>query len=199
MKMKLDYSHGLRDPTSKLLEAILAIGTKLEKPGFELREILQDAATVITRHLGIASVAIGLWNPTIRKYKYEVIVGLNPEAVKGFMDLSYDRNELLDPKTYPCHDISRMTKLFLGEEHPYATNEEFTYNKPILLGMHRYAADESLEADYLDTFFMGPGEQILGWMEISGTRAKKLPDSTTIRWVELIAQLIGLAIRIRAQ
>jgi len=199
MKMRLDYTHGLRDQTSKLLEAILAIGAKLEKPSFDLRAIMQESAVTITRNLGIASVAIGLWNPTLRKYKYEILEGINPEATKGFMGLSYDRNELLDPKTYPCHDISRMTKIFLGEEHPYAHNEEFSYNKPILLGMNRYAVDESLEADYLCTFFRGPGDEILGWMDISGTRMRKLPDSTTIRWIELIAQIVGLAVRMRSQ
>lgn len=198
MKMKLDYAHGLRDPTAKILEAILSLGAKLEKPGFDLHTILQEAAEIIARNLGIASVAIGLWNPSLRKYKYEVVVGLNPESVKGFMALSYDRNELIDPKTYPQHDISRMTKLFLGEEHPYAENEEFSYNKPILLGMNRYSVDESLEADYLCVFFRGPGDEILGWMDISGTRMKKLPDSTTIRWIELIAQILGMAVRIRA-
>ena len=198
MKMKLDYTHGLRDPTSKLLEAILAMSAKLEKPGFDLHAILQESAEMITRHLGIASVAIGLWSTSLRKYKYEIVVGLNPESVKGFMALSYDRNELIDPKTYPSHDISRMTKVFLGEEHPYAENEEFSYNKPILLGMHRYSVDESLEADYLGVFFRGPGDEILGWMDISGTRGKRLPDSTTIRWIELIAQIIGLAVRLRA-
>jgi hypothetical protein len=35
-------------------------------------------------------------------------------------------------------------------------------------------------------------------MDISGTRGKKLPDATTIRWIELIAQILGFAIRIRA-
>ncbi len=199
MKMKLDYTHGLRDHTSKLLESLLAMTAKLEKPGFDLRAILQEAAETISRQLSISSVAIGLWNPAIQRYKYETVVGLNPESVKGFMALSYTKDELIDPKTYPHHDISRMTKAFLGEEHPYAANEEFSYNKPILLGMNRYSVDESLEADYLCVFFHGPGDEILGWMDISGTRGKKLPDSTTIRWIELIAQMLGLAVRMRAQ
>jgi len=197
-KMRLDYTHGLRDQTSKMLDAILALTAKIEKPGFDLHAILVEAGEFISRHLGIASVAIGLWNPALRLYKYEVVIGLKPEAVKGFMGLSYTRDELINPKTYPQHDISRMTKLFLGEEHPYAENEEFSYDKPILLGMNRYAVDESLEADYLCTFFRGPGDEILGWMDISGTRAKKLPDSNSIRWIELVGQILGLAIRIRA-
>jgi len=197
MKMKLDYTHGLRDPTSKMLEAVLTMASKLEKPSFDLHAILQESAEMISRNLAIQSVAIGLWNTSLRKYKYEVVVGLNPEAVKGFMALSYDRNELLDPKTYPSHDVSRLTKVFLGEEHPYAANEEFSYNKPILLGMNRYSVDESLEADYLCVFFKGPGDEILGWMDISGTRTKRLPDSTTIRWIELVAEILGFAIRLR--
>lgn len=198
MRMKLEYTHGLRDPTSKILEALLAIGVKLEKPGFDLNTILKECAELISRHLSISSVAVGLWNSALRRYKYEVVVGLNPESVKGFMELSYDKSDLLDPKTYPCHDISRMTKLFLGEDHPYADNEEFSYNKPILLGMNRHSVDESLEADYLCVFFRGPGDEILGWMDISGTRAKRLPDATTIRWVELIAQIMGHAVRLKS-
>lgn len=198
LRMKLDYSRGVKDHTTKALESVSDLCWKLEQPGPIADSFVRDAAELISKLFGIESVAIGVRDPVDRLYRYKVVVGLEKECADGFSKLSYTREQLLNSATYPSHDISSHTKLFLSEEHPYAEGEEFTYRRPGLIGMRRRTVTDSLEADYLDIFFNEPDGDILGFIEISGTRLRKLPDATTIRWIELIGALLGVAFQRKA-
>jgi hypothetical protein len=196
-KIRLEYSRGVKDHTVRLLEDIGLLCASLEDPGFDMRSVLTAVADMISRHLGIASIAIALWNPSARAYRYEHASGVGDDALEGFKKLSYTRDQIVNEESYPSHEISRWTRLYLSEEHPYADDEIFSYNRPGLLGKKRRSITESLEADYLCVFFRGPGEDILGWMDISGTRLKTLPDAATIRWLEMLGFIITLAIRLK--
>lgn len=195
MKMKLEYSRGVRDHTTKTLEEIDALLWKLEQPGFDIDGFTEDVAELISKQLGIASVAIAVRNPVDGLYRYRTATGLEKDVVEGMRNLVYRKEDLLNAP-YPSHEISSHTKLYLSEEHPYAPGEEFTYVRPGLLDMKRRSATESLEADYLCMYFYGSDGDILGWMDISGTRARQLPDTTTIRWIELIGSILAIAIRL---
>ncbi len=194
MRLRLEYSRGVRDHTSRALEAICGLCWDLEKPHIEMADFAFQCASLISKLFAIESVAIGIRDSDGR-YRYKAVVGLDQDVADGFARLSYSREELLRESDYPCHQITPRTKLFLTEDHPYAAGEEFTYRRPGLLGMRRRAVDESLEADYLDFFFNGPDGDILGFIETSGTRLRKLPDATTIRWIELVAGVLGMAVQ----
>jgi hypothetical protein len=58
----------------------------------------------------------------------------------------------------------------------------------------RRAPDDSLEADYLTVQIPGNKGEVLGWIETSGTITGKLPDVATIKWIEMIADVLGAAI-----
>jgi hypothetical protein len=194
-KLRIDYSRGVKDHTTKSLESACNLCWQLEKTRLNIDGFIHEAADLISRLFSIESVAIGVWDRKARLYKYRDIVGLEQDVVDGFKQLSYTKDELLNPEKYPCHEISSHTKLFLSEEHPYAEGEEFTYRRPALIGMTRRSITDSLEADYLDIFFYGHDNEILGFIEISGTRLRKLPDAGTIRWIELIAGIVGMAVQ----
>lgn len=198
LRMRLDYSRGVKDHTTRALEAVCDLCWKLEQPHFTADSFVSDAAGLIVKLFGIETVAIGARDPVDRLYKYKVVVGLEKEITDGFSNLTYTREQLLDSRTYPNHEISSHTRLFLTEEHPYAKGEEFTYRRPGLIGMKRRTVSDSLEADYLDIFFHEPNGDILGFIEISGTRLRKLPDAATIRWIELIGALLGVALHRKA-
>lgn len=195
LRMKLDYSRGVKDHTTKALEAVCDLCWKLEQPHFTADSFVRDAAELISKLFGIESVAIGVRDPVDGLYRYKAVVGLEKEVVEGFSKLAYTREQLIDSSKYPSHEISSHTMLFLSEEHPYAKGEEFTYRRPGLIGMKRRTVTDSLEADYLDIFFHEPGGDILGFIEISGTRLRKLPDVATIRWIELVGALLGVAVQ----
>ena len=198
LRMRLDYSRGVKDHTTRAMEAVCDLCWKLEQPHFTADSFVRDAAELIFKLFGIESVAIGVRDPVDGLYRYKAVVGLEKEIADGFSNLTYTREQLLNSSTYPSHEISSHTSLFLSEEHPYAEGEEFTYRRPGLIGMKRRTVTDSLEADYLDIFFHEPDGNILGFIEISGTRLRKLPDAATIRWIELIGALLSVAVQKKA-
>lgn len=198
LKLKLDYSRGVKDHTTRYLEEVLELCSELERPGFNADSFVREASDLILKLFGIESVAVGVKDTRDGLYKYTHVIGLDKEVADGFKNLAYTRAQLLEENTYPSHEISHRTRIYLSEEHPYAKGEEFTYRRPGLIGMTRRTLSDSMEADYLDFFFYGPDGDILGFIETSGTRLRKLPDVTTIRWIELIAFIIGVAVQRRA-
>jgi hypothetical protein len=193
LRMRIDYSRGIKDATTRHLEAMSEHIWKLERSNLNLDSFMHETAELISKLFSIESVAIGVKDHD-GLYRYKAVVGLEKEVVDGFMRISYRGDELFDPKTYPSYEISRHTKLFLTEDHPYAEGEEFTYRRPGLIGMKRFSFNDSLEADYLDVLFYGHDNEVLGFIEISGTRLRKLPDAATVRWVELTAGILGAAV-----
>lgn len=196
-KLKMEYSRGVKDQTQKVLEEIIELCVQVERPDIPLKTILTKAAELIVKRLGIANVAIGLRNHLDGIYRYEAIAGVPDDVAAQYWKLSYTREQLTNQSTYRSYEISRSSRIFLGEDHPYADGEEFSYQRPGLLDMKRRSITESLEADYIDTFFFDAAGEIIGWIEISGTRLKKIPDVTTIKWVEVISFVLEAAVRIR--
>jgi hypothetical protein len=194
-KLKTDYSHGLMDHTSKVLEEVCELGWRLERSEIQTQDFLNETADLISRRFGITSVSIAVWDPLTKLYHYKVVNGLDKEVIESYLRIAYTKAQVNDSSTYPCHEISSHTKIYLAEEHPYAPGEEFSYRRPGLIGMKRRALTDSLEADYVDCYFYGRDKEILGWIEASGTRLRKLPDAASIRWMELIALMIGQALQ----
>jgi len=195
MKVKIDYSRGIRDQTTRNVEALCGLCWKFGQPTFDLEAFMKETAELISKNFGIESVTVGIRDPADHLYRYQVVVGLDNEVAEGFKKLTYTREQLLEPSTYPSYEVSSHTRLFLAEDHPYADGEEFTYRRPGLIGMKRRTLTDSLEADYLDFFFYDSNGEILGFVETSGTRARKLPDAATIRWIELYVAILGEALQ----
>ncbi len=195
MKMKLDYSRGVKDQTTKGLEAVCRLCWEFERPRLDPEGFMREVADMVLRLFSIESVGIGTRDPADNLYKYRVIAGLDKEIEDGYKKLRYTKEQLLAPSTYPSYEISRHTRLFLAEDHPYAEGEEFTYRRPGMLGMKRRTVTDSLEADYLDFLFYDANGEVLGFIETSGTRMKRLPDAATIKWIELIAGILGIVVQ----
>lgn len=196
-KLKLEYSRGVKDQTEKMLDDLIDVGALIHLPDVPLKNILNKAGEAITRRLGIASVAIGVRSPSDKKYRYEAVVGLPEDVSAEFRKIEYTRQQLLDESTYKNYEISKYSRIFLAEDHPYAPGEEFSYARPGLLEMKRRSPTDCLEADYIDTFMFDSDGEILGWIEISGTRTKKIPDATCVKWTELISFLLTAAVKSR--
>ena len=197
LRMRMDYSHGLKDHTTRIIEEISGLCTKAKQINLDTDSFLRETAEMISRQFGISSVAVAVWDPALRAFKFRVATGIGPEGVQLYKELSFTKEQILDDKTYPFHEISKQTKLYLSEDHPYVDGEESTFARPNLLGMKRHSLSDSLEADYLCVFIKGPNDDILGWIEVSGTRIRKLPDVVSIKWIELIACILGAVLRPR--
>ena len=193
-KWKFEYSFGAPDQTARGLEVISAIVSHLERPHIDLRALLDEAAALISKHFSIREVTIGLKDRKDGLLRYVSIVGIREEAEKALRRLAYTVDDFRTDGRYKGTSLGKQSALFLAEDNPYVEGEENTYSHPVLLGSRRKSLTDSIEGDYIDVMIFGKGDEIIGWIEIAGTRAGKIPDVPTIRWIELISKIIGAAI-----
>lgn len=194
LRLKFEYSHTLKDQTQKALESLQSLLEHLSRPVTDVAELMQQTADTICRQFGIDSVAIGLKDPQDGKYRYSIMSGYREEAIQNLKKLEYEVDDFYKDDSYKGTFIGKYTKIFLAEDNEYKDLDKVAYNRPMLLGLKRRSLNDSLEADYLDSFIIGANEELLGWIEISGTRTGKLPDAVTIRWVETAGAIVAAAL-----
>lgn len=195
LRLKFEYSHTLKDQTQRALESIQGLLAHFTKPVLDVNELMVETAEIIRKQFGIDNVAIGLKSQEDGKYRYVVNSGFREEAIQNRAKIVYTLDDFYKDGTYNGTFISKYSKIYLAEDNEYKGIERMAYNRPLLLGLRRRSLNDSLEADYIDTFILGLNDELLGWIEISGTRTGKLPDAVTIRWMETAAAIIGAAIR----
>ncbi len=195
LRLKFEYSHTLKDQTQKALESIQDLLAHFTKPVLDLNELMAEVAETLRKQFGIDNVAIGLKSAEDGKYRYVVNSGLREEAVQNRAKIAYTLDDFYKDGAYNGTFISKYSKVYLAEDNEYKDIERMAYNRPLLLGLKRRSLNDSLEADYIDSLILGLNEELLGWIEISGTRTGKLPDAVTIRWAETAAAIISVAIR----
>jgi hypothetical protein len=192
-KMKLDYSHAAADRTHKALEGIQGLVTLINKPNVNQHDFLQNASDLIAKLFRLRSVTIGLRSPD-GLFRYEVMSGLREEAWAFQKSLAYEEKDFLNSEVYKGEMISKMTKLFLAEDAPFPETEKEAFNRPFVLGLKRRGMEDWIEGDYLDVMMRSADGQLIGWMEVVGTIDGKLPDVTSIKWMEAIATVVGTRI-----
>jgi len=193
-KLKFDYIHSAVEPVHRSQEGIQSLLLHLRRPKIEIDALLQEAASFISRNYGIADVAIGLRDPKDGMYRYRAIAGFRNNAIEGHKALAYTKDQFYDGSGFNGSDISKYSRIYLEEDNVLTEEEKKAYNRPALFARRRTSETDSLEGDYIDVRLMGEGEDLIGWIEISGTRTMKLPDITTIKWVEVIASIIAVAL-----
>lgn len=194
-RMKFEYSHKLKDPTQKSLEALQSLLDYFTRPVMDSRELMKQVAETICKQFGIDNCAMGIKNPVDGMYRYIILVGFREEAAENQKKLAYTYDSFIQSGEFNGTVISKYTKIYLAEDNEYREVEKLAYNRPLLLGLRRRSLNDSLEADYIDTYIIGQNEELLGWIEFSGTRTGKLPEAATIRWIEAAAAVISAAIR----
>lgn len=193
-KMKFDYAYGKREPCTKHVDVLQKLVERSLGGRAGERELVQAAADLIYKEFRLKDVTLGLWNPHDRVYRYEAMAGMQPGIWMAMKRIQYTPEQFHDPVKYTGTLLGEQTRLFLAEDEPFAEGEEDTYDRTEYLKSRRRSSDQSVEGDYLDTYIFGPGRDIIGWIEYGGTWGGKLPDIATIRWVELVAAFLGVAV-----
>jgi hypothetical protein len=193
-KIRFDYSHGIRDPTQRTLEGVQTLLSHFQRPHVDIDKLLNEAAEFISRQFGIDNVAIGLRDPKDGLYRYRAMVGFRQDASDAHKKITYKREQFFEDGEFHGVKISKYSRIYLAEDNVPTESEKTAYNRPALLTTRRRDPTDSLEGDYIDVGIYGAGDELVGWIEISGTRTMKLPDVTTIRWVEAIASIIAAAL-----
>lgn len=194
-RLKFEYSHKLKDPTQKSLEALQSLLEYFTRPVMDSRELMKQVAETICKQFGIDNCTMGIRSPEDGKYRYIMFVGYREDAAQNMLKLEYTYDQFVNAGEFNGTMISKYTKIYLGEDNEYRELEKLAYNRPVLLGLRRRSLNDSLEADYIDTYIFGQNEELLGWIEFSGTRTGKIPEAATIRWIEAAAAVISAAIR----
>jgi len=193
-KLRLDYLHGVRDGTDRMLESIQDFCEQIRNPKLSANEMLDLAAKLIHAQFHIREISMAMKSPLDGLYRYVTMRGMRAQVWANHQGLSYTEEQLFDNAKYKGTQISNYTKLYLAEDHPYDEVEKHTYSEHLMSASVRKTLSDSIEGDYLDTVFFGPDSRILGWIECSGTWEDKLPDARMIRYIEIVASLLGFAL-----
>jgi len=197
-KMKMEYNFPAAGKTYKILDQMSLLLRQFQRPQLDLKELMTDAGNLIMKQFSLRQVGIGLRGAD-GNYRYEVLIGYRADTEAANRKIFYTPAQFVDPKVYKGYMISKYAKIFLAEDNPWLESEKEAYNLPSLLGATRRSLDDYVEGDYLNIHILGKDDEILGWIEVSGTTTGKLPDMAAVRWMEFIGQIIAAAIVIHGQ
>jgi hypothetical protein len=195
-KIRFDYVFAHKELSNRILDTLQKLVSEGLKPGKDLTQLLNETARMIDKHLQIRTTAIGIKDPMDGRYRYVAMSGLDDAQWQAHKVLSYALQDFFDPLRYRSSKISDLSRLFLVEDSPYNPDEMTTYNSRLSSATIRRSADDCNEGDYFDIDIKGPGGELLGWIEISGTKYGKMPDANVLRWIEMIAMVLGLVLAV---
>jgi hypothetical protein len=190
--LRSDYAKCGKDTAVKALDGIQQLVEHLMNPQLELQTTLDFITRLIYKQLSIKEVSIGLRSPADSLYRYYSMYGLSAKSWETHKTLRYTRDELFDPSKYKGSALSKRSLLFLAEDKPYDDDELKTYSSFIAGMQKRTSPDGYLEGDYIDVLMHDRKNEIIGWIEVTGTWEGRLPDGGTIRALEAIASILSL-------
>ena len=197
-KLKLEYRYPSNARAHKLLEQTGGLLTHFQRPRMDLQELLTDAANLIAKQFSLKPVCIAMKGDD-GIYRYRVLVDCKPQIETAMRELAYTYRQVIDDTVYKGYVISKYTKIYLAEDNPWPESEKGTYELPALIGMVRKSLDDLVEGDYTNVFILGKNDENLGWIEFNGTTTRKLPDVSSLQWIEFIGQIIATAVAFRPQ
>jgi hypothetical protein len=193
-KFRFEYMRVKSDPSAKNLEVISAVLAVTQRPQLTPVELSQETVNILQKQYRLRWAMIGLRTRMDGKYRYEVQTGMREDAWTRQKAKTYALADFMETsERYKFGEISKLTRFYPEEENPLFNDDQLLTNRPVLLKSRRSSDDETLEADFIDTLIMGPGNDLLGWIEYSGTTVNRLPDATVIRGIEVVAGVLALA------
>ncbi len=193
-RLKFDYLKIKNEHNSKALEMYTQLMSHFHRPQLAVMELIQEATTLIQRQFRLRWCMIGL-READGFYRYLVQTGMRDDAWARQKTKQYRLEDFnISAVNYKAGEVSRLTRVYLEEENPLGKNDEGVVNRPALLRQRRKSDDEVLEADFMDTLIYGNGDELIGWIEYSGTVTGKFPDALTIRYIEIVSQILGAAL-----
>jgi len=189
-KMSFEYTHTFIDLEAKVLDGINQICESFTEQKVNIDEFLSKVVDFIYKNFGISDVTIGLRDANDGLYRYKAFAGFRESTIALRKTLAYKKEDFYGAPPYKCYQISKYTRLYLVEDSPYDEAEREAYNWPSLISVKRTSLTKALEGDYFNIHLIGPGGDLLGWIDLSGTKQRTFPDIKVIKWVELIGRIV---------
>jgi len=194
--LREEYSGSPKDQNENIMSAVISLASRsISEESVE--NILRDALRNVHRLFDFQDVAIALKDRD-GMFRYKVQLGLSAEAEKKYFEIVYSPEDLFDDTYFPSTAVSEVTRFYMSENAPYKSDEVGSYGRPMHIADKRMMANDMVEGDYIDIYIRDWKNEVIGYFELAATRSKKLPTRDTIRWVELIATLLGMLISKRA-
>lgn len=190
--LETNYSPIPRDEQEKILDNLDFLVDLSRDKRRPLNEVLEQLARLIFRMFGFGEVAIGLKSREDGFFRYAVFFGMRKDVERNSRKLQYKESEMTSSELYPRVELGRMS-YFMPVEGLRKEDEQY-FNRPYSLKGTRSTFDEFREGDYIDVFIYGPGKELIGWIELCAPKDGKLPSRSTVRWLELIANVASLIV-----
>jgi len=159
--------------------------------------VLQDATRTVHSLFGFQEVSVGLRDDADNNYRYLVFTGYSKEAEAELRKFTYTYDEFFSQREFPSIRISKALDINIGDTQPAMEREKKAWNRPTQLGAGRSSPENFTEKDYIDVFMYEPGNELLGWLEVSAPRDGKMPSGELLRGLELFSSVLSLAIQRR--
>jgi hypothetical protein len=189
-RMSFEYSHTFIDLEAKILDGINQMCESFTEQKINIGDFLSKVADFIYKNFGISDVSIGLRDANDGLYRYKAFAGFRESTIAFRKTLAYKKEDFYGAPPYKCYQISKYSRLYLVEDSPYDEAEREAYNWPSLISVKRTSLTKALEGDYFNIHLIGPGDDMFGWIDLSGTKQRTFPDIKVIKWVELIGRIV---------
>jgi hypothetical protein len=193
--LKEEYSTRNGKQDEDLIEAFDKFAQNSVNLSGNLDAILRDLVKTTHRLFEFEYIAVALRSKKDGLYRYVVTYGLSPQTDSSYKQIAYSTDDLFNNADFPSVKVCKFTHFYLAESKPYRPGEENSFTRPNLLSQVRVNTDDMLEGDYIDVYMLGPSDEVLGYLELAGTRSGKLPERKTIKWMELAALYISKLIQ----
>lgn len=192
--LRTSYLGARSDHSSRLLDGFSALLVRFHKHPMVLHDFVQEAASFLQRQFRLRWVMIGQKSPD-GLYRYEAMSGVRPEVWEKQSARTYTKEEFAPEVEgfFSAAEVSRLTRVYLEEDNPLGVEDLAKVNRPVLLKSRRRSQEDALEGDFLDTMILNSDNDLLGWIDCSGTITGKFPDPMTIRWIELMSAVLAAA------
>lgn len=189
------YSPIPQDETEKIFENLQTFFSYAKKTGNSLRSVMDQATRIIYRLFNFREVGIAIKSEQDGLYRYISLLGFAKDAEEAQRRIAYTYEEIWDTDKYPTIKLGKYTEFNIEDGTTLEGDELLAFNRPTLLPKERKSFDEPLESDYFTILIFGYNEELLGWIEVGDPRDRKMPERSTIKWLELIASILGFKIQ----
>jgi hypothetical protein len=183
------FSPATRTSREEALEEIRKFVERCINPQARMQTVLDEAVRTVLKITEFKEIAIATRDAD-GNYRYKTMSGFREEAEKARRAIVYTQADLNDNSAFPASRVGRISQYHISERNPFKPGEEATFNKPDLLGIPRKNPDDMIEGDYIEMYMSGPDNQFIAWVDLSGTRSKKIPSRETIILTEMLTSCL---------
>ena len=183
------YSPVPKDDPERLMDSIISLVEAASDKKRSLKSVLDQFTKLIFKHFEFSEISIGLRSLKDRAYRYESLFGYRKDLEDKYRMIVYTQDDMVSSEIYPRVKMGRLAYLIVAEGMSEKERDLLTW--PHQLAKKRVSPEMFHEGDYLDIWMLGQNKELIGWIELSSPVMTRMPSRSDVRWLELIASVMG--------